>query len=73
MRWPWQQCVDEPAVISPPRHEDDEKGLAEAHEALDRALSHWPEVTAVSTAIRGIRRRNHLAEKINDAWGGHAR
>lgn len=55
------------------RDEADKQGLDEAHEALDRALSHWPEVQAVAEQIRGIRRRNHLAEKAYDAMGGHSR
>ena len=64
------------ATMPPPtpvRDEADEQGLNEAHEALDRALSQWPEVQAVAEQIRGIRRRNHLAEKAYDAMGGHAR
>ena len=73
MRWPWEKCPEEAPVTVTVRNEDDERGLAEAHEALDRALSHWPEVTLVSTAIRGIRQRNHLAEKVSDAMRGHAR
>lgn len=55
------------------RSDEDEQGLADAQKALDGALSYWPEVVAVSSTIRGIRRRNHLAEQINDAWGGHPR
>jgi hypothetical protein len=55
------------------RCEDDEKGIAEAHAALDQALSVWPEVTLMTTAMRGIRQRNHLAEKVRDAMGGHPR
>jgi endonuclease IV len=74
VRWPWQRRDEGHAVVHPPcTHEDDEKGLAEAHEALNRALSNWPEVTEVSETIRGIRRRNHLAEKISEAWGAHPR
>lgn len=55
------------------RDEADEQGLTEAHEALDQALSHWPEVTQIAEEIRGIRQRNHLAEKALDAMGGHRR
>ena len=74
MRWPWtKQPATECGEPPQPRHDDDERGLNEAHAALDRALSQWPEVTEVASAIRGIRRRNHLADKINDAWGGHPR
>lgn len=73
MRWPWRRPDEGHAVIEIPCTDEDEKGLADAHEALDRALSHWPEVTEVSETIRGIRRRNHLADKISEAWGGHPR
>jgi len=58
---------------TPARDETDERGLDEAHAALDAALSQWPEVTAIADEIRGIRRRNHLAEKAYDAMGGHSR
>jgi hypothetical protein len=59
-----------PAVC---RDEADEQGLNEAHAALDEALSQWPEVSQIAEQIRGIRRRNHLAEKALDAMGGHRR
>jgi len=73
VRWPWSTCDDTPQVAEPARSEDDEKGLNEAHEALDNALSIWPEVNLMTTAMRGIRQRNHLAEKVRDAMGGHPR
>jgi len=73
MRWPWSKDGGDPEVIAPCRNEADEKGLNEAHEALDQALSIWPEVTLMTTAMRGIRQRNHLAEKVRDAMGGHPR
>lgn len=65
------------AHVAPPgpvtRDEADEQGLNDAREALDRALSQWPEVTRIAEDIRGIRRRNHLADKVEDAFGGHRR
>ena len=61
------------AAAVPARDEVDEQGLNEAHEALDRALSQWPEVTRIAAEMRGIRQRNHLADKVRDAMGGHRR
>jgi len=51
----------------------DEKGLDEARAALDYAMSMWPDVHEVAAEIRGIRRRNQLADKVMDALGGHRR
>ena len=73
MRWPWSKDGGDPDVTEPCRNDDDEKGLAEAHAALDSALSIWPEVTLMTNTMRGIRQRNHLAEKVRDAMGGHPR
>ena len=74
MRWPWTRATEpEPTAHAMTRPDEDERGLDEAHAALDAALSHWPEVTAVADQIRGIRRRNHLADKAYDAMGGHSR
>lgn len=65
--------ADVPKPAKPVRDRDDEKGLHEAHQALDKALSMWPDVRQVAEDIRGIRRRNHLAQKMLDAMGGHRR
>jgi len=45
-------------------------GIDEAHEALEAAMSRWPEVNEVTEQIRGIRRRNHLAEITERALRG---
>jgi hypothetical protein len=45
-----------------PETRPDDTGLDEAHKALDEALSMWPDVREVTEHMRGIRRRNHLAE-----------
>ena len=63
MRWPWRRRDHE----SP---EPDEQGLDEAHEALENALNMWPEVNRVAEHMRGIRRRNHLAEITERALRG---
>lgn len=63
--------VEPPGQVE--RDAADEQGLNEAHEALDRALSQWPEVKRIADDIRGIRQRNHLADKVRDAMGGHPR
>lgn len=55
MRWPWDRA-------EPPASEPDEHGTVAAIEALDEAMNRWPEVREVTEQIRGIRRRNHLAE-----------
>lgn len=73
MRWPWSKCNPQEEPPVQPRFEADEQGLNEAHEALDVALSRWPEVTLMTTAMRGIRQRNHLAEKAYEAMRGHPR
>ena len=65
------QAKTEPDPVE--RDEIDEQGLNEAHAALEDALSYWPEVTRIANDIRGIRRRNHLADKVRDAMGGHPR
>jgi len=71
MRWHRNRPIPPPEPVE--RDEADEKGLDEAHEALEHALSQWPEVTQIAEDIRGIRRRNHLADKVEDALGGHRR
>lgn len=63
MRW---QRRHEPAPATLP----DGAGMDEAHEALEQALAKWPEVNAVTEQIRGIRRRNHLAEITERALRG---
>ena len=64
MRWPWSRHDDGP------RHEVDPAGIDEAAETLDGALALWPEVRSVTEQIRGIRRRNHLAEITERALRG---
>ena len=55
------------------RHRDDEsathdnEGIEQARAALDEAMNLWPEVNSVVQEIRGIRRRNHLAELTDRA------
>lgn len=72
MRWR-KGRANLPPPAERPRDRHDEKGLREAHQALDAALSMWPDVKKVAEDIRGIRRRNHLAQKVLDAMGGHPR
>jgi len=71
--WRRHDKPPKPATAPARRDEADERGLDEAHAALEQALSHWPEVTRIAEDIRGIRRRNHLADKVRDAMGGHPR
>lgn len=70
----WRKGRDNPPPETPTgRDEADQQGLNEAHEALDRALSQWPEVNRVTEDMRGIRQRNHLAELADRAMGAHRR
>jgi hypothetical protein len=52
---------------------DDEQGLIEAQEAFEQVLSQWADVAQVTEDLRGIRRRNHLAELAHDAMGARRR
>lgn len=65
MRWPWSRRPGEPP------QEVDVTGIDEATEKLDEALALWPEVRTIAEQIRGIRRRNHLAEITELALRGH--
>ena len=62
MKWPWTKR-------EPPTRPDD-NGIDEAHQALEASLDLWPEVHEVTAQIRGIRRRNHLAEITERALRG---
>ena len=53
-----------------PQMQPHDPGIDEAHEALEAAMSRWPEVNEVTEQIRGIRRRNHLAEITERALRG---
>lgn len=69
--WGRKKVAASPEITQ--RDEADEQGLHDAQEALDRALSQWPSVTRTVADIRGIRMRNHLADQVSDAIGGHPR
>jgi hypothetical protein len=56
--------------VNPPKSQADRDGHTEAHDALEAALTAWPEVQAVTEELRGIRRRNHLAEMTEAALRG---
>jgi hypothetical protein len=73
VRWPWVRDREPTTATSASLEVRDEAGVNEAQRALDTALSRWPDVTRVAEDMRGIRRRNHLADKVHDALGGHAR
>lgn len=71
MWWRRNKHIEPPGPV--PRDKADEQGLNEAHEALEQALSKWPEVARITEDMRGIRKRNHFADTFDDALGGHAR
>lgn len=70
LRWrskgPWHS-----PRANPPSSPADRNGHDEAHRALEDALAMWPEVEAVTEELRGIRRRNHLAEMTEAALRGN--
>ena len=56
-----------------PRHEHpepDTQGIDEATEALEQAMSLWPEVRETAAHMRRLRERNHFAESIRHAFKG---
>lgn len=67
MKWRRRREPDSTPVAEPDRSES---GIEEAQQALEHALSRWPEVNATTELIRGIRRRNHLAEITERALRG---
>lgn len=71
--WRRKKHPDPPCPPTPERDPADEQGINEAHAALEQALSQWPDVTSVANEIRGVRLRNHLADKMQDALGSHPR
>lgn len=49
---------------------DRQQGLDEASDALDEALSRWPEVTSAVSQMQTMRERNHFADSFRLALKG---